>query len=578
LLYSFLFTKQNNKLIRKLLHVFLLTSNMNLLKLSIAILLVCVVISCDTGNTETIDRVVIGIAADVQTFNPLFTVSVDEGSITELLYLSLVDFKWDNVKSELQSNPMLAKKWDWSPDSTSITFFLRDDVYWSDGKQCTVDDVIFSFDVYSDPDVQSGFYGTFGTVYTDEENHVDIEKTFDAASQFEITINIKPGTIPNLYDLIFPIISKHAYGTIERKDLVTSDINFNPVTNGPFKLKKWNRNQTVTLEANQESFLYDEDNIDELIFKVGQDYTSRILQLKRGDIDLMELVKIEDIEEIKSEEALQIVPVVGREYDYAGWNNIDPTAFAEEGKIVPNKFFSSSKVRIALTHAINRQEILDEYFLGYGKIAVTPVSPIFSDLINNEIVPYKYDVNKAKQLLKSEGWIDTDNDGIIEKGSEDFSFTMYIPAGNPLRNFASTIIKNNLKAIGIEINIETLELGKFIDNLFDKKMDAWMTAWYIPIPLEVKTYWYSDLESTQLNFISYQNNVADELMVELEIQKGKEKREELYKKFQQVIHDDEPITFLYWVPNINVYNKKIDNINITPLGSITHCWEWKIKR
>jgi len=466
---------------------------MNLLKLYIAILLAVVVTSCDTRNTETTDRIVIGIAADVQTFNPLFTASVDEGSITELLYLSLVDFRWDEDKSDLQSNPMLAKKWEWSQDSTSITFFLREDVYWNDGKQCNADDILFSFDVYSDPEVQSGWYGTFGTVYTDEENHVEIEKTFDVASHFEFTINFKLGTVPNLYDIVFPIIPKHVYENIERKNLTTSESNFNPVTNGPFTLKKWNRNQTVTLEANPESFLYDKDNIDELVFKVVQNYTSRILQLKKGDIDLMELVKIEDIKEIKSEKELQIVPVVGREYDYAGWNNIDPSAFAEKGKVVPNKFFNSSKVRIALTYAINRQEILEEYFLGYGKIAVTPVSPIFSDLINNDIVPYEYDVAKARRLLKSEGWIDTDNDGVIEKGNEEFSFTMYIPAGNPLRNFASTIIKNNLKAVGIEMNVETLELGKFIDNLFEKKMDAWMAAWYIPIPLEIKTYWYSDL-------------------------------------------------------------------------------------
>jgi peptide/nickel transport system substrate-binding protein len=344
LLYGFLFTKQNNKLKRKILPVFLLSSNMNLLKLSFAVLLAVVVTSCDTRNTETTDRVVIGIAADVQTFNPLFSVSVDEGSITELLYLSLVDFRWDEDKSDLQSNPMLAKKWEWSP--------------------------IFSFDVYSDPEVQSGWYGTFGTVYTDEENHINIEKTFDVASQFEFTINFKSGTVPKLYDLVFPIISKHVYENIKRNELATSEINFNPVTNGPFKLKKWNRNQIVSLEANPESFLYNEDNIDELVFKVVQDYTSRILQLKHGDIDLMELVKIEDIEEIESEKTLQIVSVVGREYDYAGWNNIDPTAFTEEGKIFPNKFFSSSKVRIALSHAINRQEILEEYFIGLIRITM----------------------------------------------------------------------------------------------------------------------------------------------------------------------------------------------------------------
>ena len=67
--------------------------------------------------------------------------------------------------------------------------------------------------------------------------------------------------------------------------------------------------------------------------------------------------------------------------------------------------------------------------------------------------------------------------------------------------------------------------------------------------------------------------LLDELIDELEGKK--EKRLKMYKRFQQVIHDHEPVTFVYWVPNIN---KKIYNINITPLGSITHCWEWKIKR
>ena len=72
--------------------------------------------------------------------------------------------------------------------------------------------------------------------------------------------------------------------------------------------------------------------------------------------------------------------------------------------------------------------------------------------------------------------------------------------------------------------------------------------------------------------------LLDEFMEELEGQKAKEKRLKMYKRFQQVIQDDEPVTFLYLVPYINAYNKKIDNVNITHLNSITHCWEWKIKR
>jgi peptide/nickel transport system substrate-binding protein len=126
------------------------------------------------------------------------------------------------------------------------------------------------------------------------------------------------------------------------------------------------------------------------------------------------------------------------------------------------------------------------------------------------------------------------------------------------------------------MNIVNDELGLFIDNLYQKKMDAWMAAWYIPIPIEIKPYWYSDIERTPLNFVSYQSKDVDLIIDELEEKNDEQRKIDLYFSFQELIHFDQPVTFLYWIPNITVYNKKIKNINITPLGSITHCWEWKV--
>ncbi len=94
----------------------------------------------------------------------------------------------------------------------------------------------------------------------------------------------------------------------------------------------------------------------------------------------------------------------GREYDYIGWNNIDPAAFNKDKKVTPNKFFGSANVRKALTYAINRKEILDSYLNNYGELAVTPVTPIFKNSIDSSIKPYPYDVQKAKELLAEEGW------------------------------------------------------------------------------------------------------------------------------------------------------------------------------
>ena len=213
------------------------------------ILLIAFLSSCDT-KTEHQNRVVIGIPADVNTFNPLFAFSVDEGSITELLYLSLADFRWNENLGELEAHPMLANSWEWAEDSSSITFYLRDDVMWSDGTTLTAEDVVFSLDVYSDPVVNSRLYGFFEDFYTDEENHIDVEKSFLVKSDYELQINFKPGATPKLIDVVHPVIPKHIFDKYDRKDIETAEANFNPVTNSPFVLKKWDRNQTITLGVN----------------------------------------------------------------------------------------------------------------------------------------------------------------------------------------------------------------------------------------------------------------------------------------------------------------------------------------
>ena len=170
-----------------------------------------------------------------------------------------------------------------------------------------------------------------------------------------------------------------------------------------------------------------------------------------------------------------MINLVGREYDYIGWNNIDPESFSE-GKVIPNNFFGSSNVRKALSMAINRKEILEEYLQGLGELAASSVSPIFKSSYNNEVKPYEYNPDEAKKLLALEGWKDEDRNGILEKGKEEFKFKMYYPVGNPLREYAAVVVKNNLKSVGIEMIPEKMELGTFIDNLYERKLDSWVAG------------------------------------------------------------------------------------------------------
>jgi peptide/nickel transport system substrate-binding protein len=454
---------------------------------------------------------------------------------------------------------------------------LRNDVYWSDGKKFNADDVVFSFDVYSDPDVQSRLFETFADYYTDEKNHIDIEKTFEVIDSFKVKINFLPNSTPTLSETVFHIIPKHIYENIERKNIATSESNLKPVTNGPFVLTGWDKTQSIKLKANKNSFLYNPNGVDELIFKIIPDYNSRLTQLRKKEIDLAELIKTEDIKTLQKEEHLKITPQKGREYDYIGWSNIDFEIYNSTGKIKPHKLFGSTSVRKALTYAINRKEILDEYLLGYGQPGIGPVSPIFKDAVDPDLKSYEYDLGKAKSLLETEGWKDSDNDGILDKGKVEFKFKLHIPSGNPRRNYAATVIKNNLKQIGVDVTIETAELGVLLEKMYEKNMDAWMIGWYVTIPLDLKFLWYSDIEKTPYNFVSYQNKEADKILDEISTETNQQKLNDLYKKFQKIIYEDQPVTFLYWVDNIVAYNSRIKNININPLGAIHHCWEWTVK-
>ena len=532
--------------------------------------------SCVSNKPGNNNRIVVAIPADAGSLNPLFAFSFQEVNITELLYLSLVQHEWNDSAGDVISYPMAAKNWIWNDDSTTITINLRNDINWRDGHKLTAEDVIFSFDVYSDPDVQSRFFGTFDRFYLEKDQHIDLKKSFESDNPYSIKIHFKPHSNPGLFDIDPPILPKHVFSNFDRKKFAQLEKGNDSVTCGPFYLKKWNPTQSIVLKPDEKSFLYKPGTVKELIFKVVPDYNSRITQLKNGEIDFMDNVKADQVNDLKALNNIKITAVKGREYDYAGWNNIDPVSFNNK-KTSLNILFSSSIVRKALTYAINREEILSEYLGNNGDLAIGPVAPIFKDSYDHSLKPIGYNPEKAKELLAGEGWKDLNKDGIIEKNGVQFSFTLNYNGGNPRREFAATVIKNNLKAIGIDVKIESLEPEVFMEKMFSHKLNAWLGGWSVPIPLDLKPYWFSDPTLAPFNLTGYKNTAVDELLGKIDKLKPGINKNILYKKLQEILYEDEPVTFLYWIDNIVAYNNRLENIKITPLGSVHHCWYWSIK-
>ncbi len=546
--------------------------------ISISFVLLSIIFwNCESGKPTRRDRVIIGVPSDAENLNPLYAFGLLEGNIRELLFLSLVKHEWNEEIGDLDSSPLLAEKWDWGKDSSSLTFYLRENIFWSDSIKVTAEDVLYSFDLYSDPDVNSSFYGGFENMYRDAYDRIELSKTFEIISPTKIKINFKPGAKPTLFDVDMPILPKHFFSKIPRKDLSTANIEKNLVTNGPYGLSSWKRNEAIILRTVSNSFLFKNEMVKELVFKIVTDENSRITQLKKGEIDLLDDVNIESIAELKKINHIKIMTRTGRDYDYIGWNNIEPELFSKSKKIIPHRFFGTANVRKALSYAINREEILREYLEGYGQLSFGPVSPVFKTYYNNELKPYEFNPKKAQEILTSEGWIDRDKNGTIEKNNIEFSFKLYMGSGNPRRDYASTVIKNNLRAIGIDVTIETMEMGAFINKLFARELDAYMAGWTIPIPIDLQPYWRSDSKKSQFNFSSFNNPEVDKMLDALENEKSRTGKAIMYKKIQEVIHENEPTTFLYWLDLKTAYDSKIENVKINPLGALQNCWEWRIK-
>ncbi|OGV06537.1 MAG: hypothetical protein A2499_00370 [Stygiobacter sp. RIFOXYC12_FULL_38_8] len=515
---------------------------------------------------------VIGLDSDVTTLNPLYVSREAEANISELIYLALVGYDWDSEKGEVISYPLLAKKIEWNGDSSSVLITIRDDIKWSDGDKVTTDDIVYSFDLYSDPKVQSRFYGIFNNYYLNQDLSIDLEKTFKIISPTRLEIKFKPNVPTSTFDFDMPILPKHLFKNIKREELATSDIGFKPIGSGPYILDKWDRNQSIQLVKNAKSVLVNGNTIDKIIFKVIPDYNSRINQLRKGEIDITENISPEDMRDLKSDNDIVMIARRGREYDYLGLKNVG----SEKENQGSNQLFGNKNIRKALSFALNRESILKEYLLGNGELMTGPIAPIFKSSFNSDLISFKYDLQKAKELLQNAGWKDNDGDGVIEKDGKKFEFTLSIPSGNPLRNYSATIFQNNLKAVGIDVKLNTLEPAVFFEKMFNKELEAWIAGWMVPIPLDLKPYWYSDTQIAQANVYGYKNLRVDWLLDNLEKKLTKSEYANTLREFQQIIYDEQPALFLFWIDNIVGYNKRIKNMKINPLGAVQKCWTWEL--
>lgn len=246
---------------------------------------------------------------------------------------------------------------------------------------------------------------------------------------------------------------------------------------------------------------------------------------------------------------------IARIYTYIGWNEAKP-------------YFQSAQIRQAMTMAIDRKRIIDNELNGLG-VEITGTFYRYSPAYDTSIKPWPFDPEHARKILEQEGWYDSDGDGIIDKLIDGkripFSFSLTYFVKNPTTKSICEYVATALKEIGIECHLNGVDTADLSAVFDDKNFDALCLAWALGSPPDdPRQLWYSSgaKEKGSSNAIGFANKEIDTIIDQLDYEYDPKKRIELYHRFDAIIHEQQPYTFLYTPKVAYVYRDYLQNVFI----------------
>lgn len=253
--------------------------------------------------------------------------------------------------------------------------------------------------------------------------------------------------------------------------------------------------------------------------------------------------------------AINRLDYVARSYAYVAWNMARP-------------YFTQKEVRQALTMAIDRRRIIEQNLSGLG-IEITGTFYRFSPAYDPSITPWPFNPTEARRLLEEAGWFDGDGDGIIDKEIDGkrvpFRFALTYFVKNPTSKSICEYIATALKEVGIDCRLNGVDVADLSSLFDDKSFDAISLGWALGMPPEdPRQLWHSSgaKEKGSSNAVGFTNAEADKIIDELDYEYNPEKRIALYHRFNAIIHDEQPYTFLYTPKTAMLYREYLKNVFI----------------
>jgi peptide/nickel transport system substrate-binding protein len=504
------------------------------------------------------DTIIVGLTDPSGAFTPYFHQSGYDGNVSSLLYTPLV-----TVDNKGVPTPGLAEKWDVSPDNLTYTYHLRKDLKFSDGTPITAEDVAFTWTILHDKaydgDMQVDVLHVKGGKTYKEGKATSIEgiKVIDPQT---ISVTLEQPNATALLTLGSDVLSKAYYG----KDYKFGQLDYikklheKPVGTGPYKLEKFMPGQEVRFVAN-ENYFAGKPKTEHFIYKTSQGDAWQFLETGEVDYASFSATK-ENVDKLKKMGFVNIIPYTPSTYGYIQVN-------------LEHDQLKDKKVRQAFAYGTDRQSIYVDANQGAGEIANIPSSPISWSYTEEGINPYKFDVEKAKQLLDEAGW-KPGADGIREKDGKPLSIHFLGSKSAQTDNFIA-ITTESFKAIGVKFQPEVFaDFNALVSKVESGDYDMVSFSTSLITDPSDGLQPFVDGEIKGYNNPKFKE-LYDKGLATIDI----EERKKVYKEIYQLMNDELPVIFTNYKKTVYGYNGRIENLSVSPFNGLsTSLPNWSLSK
>ncbi|WP_435168413.1 ABC transporter substrate-binding protein [Paenibacillus glycanilyticus] len=480
------------------------------------------------SNTAAADQakdggnLILGVQADPVVLNPIYAGDRVSLTIDQALYAPL--FQVNNGKKTFY----LADSLEPSADNLTYTLKLKSGLTWHDGQPLTADDVVFTFDTILD-EKQNSFF---------RENLILGGKPIKAVKVDDTTVEFQlPQVNPAFEATLVQLtpIPKHIFEG--EANIEKSTKNNAPVGSGAFKFKEYKTGEYVTLER-FDNYFGGKPHLDSITYRIAKDANAANLALQNGEIN----VKYLDPQDVSTIEST---------------GNFDIQAYSE-GRLAYLLFNEDSdtgalkkkEVRQAISYALNREELIQTVY-GSSEYADPAKSFVTPDGLfqTNDVPSYDNDVNKAKELLAS-------------AGESNLKLRFIVSSGNKAQEAASLYIQQKLKAVGITVELQSMDASAYGQKFVDLKSKDYELSYagYI-MGYDPDAYRILYTTGSNSNYARYSNPEVDKLFDQGAGEADATKRGEAYQQLQKTIADDAVIYPVGYTKTIVAIDKRFGGLN-----------------